>query len=159
MPIVGTILSEIYPPEEIFITEAVFDDEEHSVTVTCLVPQRSYYTAKPIPYVTAENYVRCLSQASYILAHHLIIKGLTGVEVSPDEFARAAVNHELYYRNQAIDGFHEKVGKDIPFVIKLTLQNVREIKRMGGFVLFSFTIERTVIDGKMSFIYVRGTEA
>lgn len=158
MPIEDTILSEIYPPEEIFVTEAVFDDEEHSVTVTCLVPQRSYYTAKPIPYVTAENYVRCLSQASYILAHHLIIEGLTGVEVSPDEFAKAAVDHELYYRNLAMT-FHEKVGKNTQFVMKLVLGNVREIKRMGDFLLFSFTNERTVISGEMSFIYVRGAEA
>jgi hypothetical protein len=92
------------------------------------------------------------------LAHHLIIEGLTGVEVGPDEFAKAAVDHELYYRNLSMT-FHEKVGKNVPFVMKLTLQNVREIRRMGDFLLFSFTNERTVISGEMSFIYVRGTEA
>ncbi len=160
MAIVGTILRKLYPPGEIFIQHAEFDDDKMSVEVTCLVPSGTNYTLRPIDYVTAENYVRCLSQASYLLAHHLLERGLVSIDVSPEEFAQAAVNHELYYRSLPKITFHEKVGKGVLFVMKLTLKNIREIKRMG-FVLFSFTIERTVIsgDGEMSFVYVRGAEA
>ncbi|TSC92254.1 MAG: hypothetical protein CEN92_50 [Candidatus Berkelbacteria bacterium Licking1014_96] len=161
MAIVGTILRKIYPPGEIFIQSAKFDDDEMSVEVTCLVPSGSNYTLRPINYVTVENYVRCLSQASYLLAYRLLERGLVSIDVSPEEFAQAAVNHELYYRKLPEITYHKKVSKDVLFVIRLTLKNIRKIKRIGDFVLFSFTIERTVIsgDGEMKFVYDRGAEA
>lgn len=159
MPIMGTILDEIYPPEGIFIESVEFDDEELAIDVTCVVPSGSYYMLKPPTYVTAENYVRILSQTSYLLAHHLLEQGLVPVEdVGPEEFAEAAVDHELYYRNLAMT-FHEKTDKGVPFRMRLTLKDVRHLVRLGGFILFTFVNERTVISGEMSFVYVCSRQA
>lgn len=78
--------------------------------------------------------------------------------MSPEEFARAAVDHELYYHTVPAQTFHARIGKDIPFTMKLTFTEARE---KGGFVLFRFAVERTVISGDrpLTFVFVRGAEA
>lgn len=150
---VRNILDLVYPPPEIYIREYSFDDQELGITVSCVVPATHHYTARPIPYVTAENYVRCLSQASYLLAEHALATRLLALEgLDADSFRRAAENYELYYRGLAMI-FHQRVPRDTPFVMRLRLSNWRQIKRFGDFLLFTFTNERTVISGEMSFVF------
>src|SRR4030042_595024 len=149
-----TLLDDIYPKTQIFIELAEFPDNEPSVIVTCCFPANDYYTSKPIPYVTTENYVRCLSQASYLLAEHVLANHLSEVEASVETFKKAAADYELYYRNLAMT-FHERVAKGQQFVLKLSIKNSREIKRLGkDFILFTFTNEKTVISGEMSFVFI-----
>ena len=103
--------------------------------------------------MTAENYVRILSQSSYLLAHYVIENRLIALEIAPDEFMRAMVEFELYYRNIAMT-FHRRVGKGESFEMTLELTSFKEIRRLTDFVLFTFKNRRTVISGEMSFAYI-----
>ena len=147
------LLEQIYPPEGIFVHNPRFHPAKPEVTVTSTVPEEHSYTTRPIPYVTAENHVRILSQTSYLLAHYVIENKLIELDVSPVEFMRAAVEFELYYRNVAMT-FHQRVKKGVSFEMILELTDFREIRRLTDFVLFTFKNKRTVISGEMSFAYV-----
>lgn len=150
----NTILDRVYPKSQIFIVEAEFFENDPAVVVTCLFPSGDCYTARPISYVATENYVRALSQASYLLAEYVLKNGMVNVDISVEAFAEAAANYELYYRNLAMT-FHERVAKDAKFSLKLSIKNAREIKRLGKeLVLFTFTNTKTVISGEMSFVYI-----
>ncbi|MEK7538129.1 MAG: hypothetical protein AAB619_04130 [Patescibacteria group bacterium] len=148
----ANVLALVYPPEQIFITGYLFDDPSLGITVTCRVPTETFYTARPIPYVTAENYVRCLSQASYLLAEHVLEARLLSLEMDVEVFRSAAANYEIYYRNLAMT-FHHRTERSQPFEMRLALENWREIRRMGDFLLFTFANKRTVISGEMSFVF------
>ncbi|MEK7552222.1 MAG: hypothetical protein AAB534_02280 [Patescibacteria group bacterium] len=147
-----TILNLLYPQDQIFVSNPRFSVETPTVTVTCLVSGIQNYTIKRVPYITAENYVRILSQACYLLAHHVLGTGQIDIGLKQDDFLRAMLDFELYYRNLAMT-FHERVGRDVPFEMTLDLKDVREIKRLGDFIIFSFANQRTVISGEMSFVY------
>ena len=150
-----TVLDEVYPKSELFILGVRFDDEELSVEVTCCVPTGVFYTAKPIPYVTTENYVRCLSQASYLFAEHLLTEGLIETDLDVASFVKAAADYELYYRSISMV-FHQRVPRGEEFVLRLCLKNAREISRFDkDFLLFTFTNEKTVISGEMSFVQMK----
>ncbi|MFA6428591.1 MAG: hypothetical protein WCW02_03560 [Candidatus Buchananbacteria bacterium] len=147
------ILELIYPPAEIYIVEYEFDDKDMAIKVICKVPQGSYYTAKPIPYVTAENYVRCLSQACYLLSEQVLDKKLIKTDISADNFRQAAADYELYYRNLAMT-FHARVARGEEFKMRFSLKNWKEIKRINDYILFTFSNEKTVLSGEMSFVFV-----
>jgi len=150
-----TVLDEVYPKSEIYIREAVFAEDEVAVEVSCVVPSTKCYTARPIPYVTAENYVRCLSQTSYLLAEWALREKRLAVTASLETFLTAAANYEIYYRNLAMT-FHDRTNRNEEFVLRLSIKNAREIKRLStDYVLFVFANERTVISGEMSFVYVK----
>lgn len=149
-----TVLDEVYPKDEIFVVDVQYNDDTLSVEVTCCVPADAFYTARPIPYVTTENYVRCLSQASYLLGEHLIASGLINADIDISSFVEAAANYKLYYRNINMV-FHKLVPRGEEFVLKLNLENVREIKRLlKDILLFTFTNGKTVISGEMSFMQI-----
>ncbi len=148
----NNVLSLIYPPSETFITQYNFDDENLAINVTCRVPDAHAYALKPIPYVTAENYVRCLSQACYLLAERVLEKSLIPLDMSVDIFRRAAAEFELYYRSLAMV-FHKRTNRGDEFEMRFSLKNWREIKRIDDFILFTFTNKRTVISGEMSFVF------
>lgn len=148
------ILSLIYQPAEIFITGYEFDEKELAVKVTCLIPANVFYTAKPIPYVTAENFVRCLSQACYLLAEHALENNVI-LDISGADFRQAAARYELYYRSLSMV-FHKRVPRGEKFVMRLSLKNWREIRRFSrSFIIFTFSNEKAVISGEMSFVYVK----
>ncbi len=149
----NSILSLIYPDEEIFITNAQFSDNELSIKVTCMVPAKSY-VKKYIPYVTAENYVRCLSQSSYLLAHHVLKNKLIPIEIDESSFLKSMEEYELYYRNISMT-FHHRSKKDEEFEMELSLKNFREIKNLKDYILFNFSNKRTVISGEMSFVFLK----
>ncbi|MCR4277888.1 MAG: hypothetical protein NUV80_01740 [Candidatus Berkelbacteria bacterium] len=147
-------LTHHYPRKDVFVRKAEFLEGEVGVEVTCLVPKNRQYSKKPVPYATLENYVRCLSQACYLLVEHALREKLISVDVSVGEFLQAAANHEIYYRSLALH-FHERAKRGEKFILKLSIKNVQEIKRLSkDYILFTFANERTVISGEMSFIYV-----
>lgn len=149
----SSILHRVFPSEQIFVKNYRFDDDGLAITVECLIPQSIHYTAMPIPYVTAENFVRCLSQACYLLAEHVLKHKLIPLKVDVEEFRQAAENYELYYRNISMT-FHKQIAVGEKFTMKFELKKWREIKKMQDFILFTFTNHQTVISGDMSFILV-----
>jgi hypothetical protein len=148
------ILEILYPANEIFVKNFIFNDDKMAIEVECLIPSQKNYTKKLVPYVTTENYVRCLSQTSYLLAHHLIKEKILSFKIDEDEFIKAMADYDLYYRNLAMT-FHYRTKKDEGFKMILELKNVREIKNLNNSLLFVFSNKRTVISGEMSFIYVK----
>lgn len=150
-----SILHLVYPEKEIYVGSYGFDDERRAVECHLIVPSHSSYTLHPIRYVTAENYVRCLSQAAYLLAERILERQLIPVETPVEQFREAAAKHELKYRHVAMT-FHREVPRDEEFCMRLSLKNWREIRRLHDFILFTFTNERTVISGEMSFVYADG---
>ena len=148
------ILEILYPATEIFVKNFIFNDDKMAIEVECLIPSQKNYTKKFVPYVTTENYVRCLSQTSYLLAHHLVKEKVLSFKIDEDEFIKAMANYDLYYRNLAMT-FHYRTKKDETFKMILELKNVREIKSLNNSLLFVFSNKRTVISGEMSFIYVK----
>jgi hypothetical protein len=148
-----SILSLIYPDEEIFVREFQFSKTQLSITVECKVPHKSY-VKKFIPYVTAENYVRCLSQTSYLLAHHLLKNKLININVDEKVFLKAMENYELYYRNLSMT-FHYRAKREEIFYMELSLKNFREIKSLKDYVLFTFSNKKIVISGEMSFVFLK----
>ena len=149
------LLRKVYPPQGIFINNPHFAQARPELHITCCVPQDQQYTLVEIPYVSAENYVRILSQACYILAYNSIRCGHVKIErVSESDFVHAMLRMELYYRNLAMT-FHQRTLKGENFKMTLKLVDYKEIHRFGDFVLFSFVSDKTVISGEMSFVYVK----
>jgi hypothetical protein len=146
------VVKLIYPPEQIFIVSHNFDDKNIAINVLCNVPKNALYSIKPIPYVTAENYVRCLSQACYLLAERIIEKKLISLEMNLENFYRVAANFELYYRSLYMV-FHKRTSRGENFEMWFELKNWREIKKIDDFILFTFTNKKTVISGEMSFVF------
>jgi hypothetical protein len=146
------ILAELYPPEETFIGNPRYRVDKPEMTVECCVPQSRGYMLRPMSYISAENYVRILSQASYLLGYYIIERGMLPLAVKPEEFLKAAVNLQLYYRNMAMT-FHKVMSKGETFKMTLQLTDFKELKRLEDFILFTFANKRTVISGEMSFIY------
>lgn len=148
-----SILSLIYPDEEIYIKDFSFLTESLAVKTTIIVPEKSY-GKQMIPYVTAENYVRCLSQASYLLGYHILKHRLIKTTFDEKSFLNAMEKWQLYYRNLSMT-FHHRAIRGEAFVMELELKNFKEIKRIEEYLLFSFTNKKTVIGGEMSFVFVR----
>lgn len=148
-----SILSLIYPDEEILIKDFSFLEKEPSVKATCVVPVKGY-AKQVIPYVTAENYVRCLSQASYLLAHHVIKNNLIPVDVTEETFLKAMEAWELYYRSLSMT-FHYQSKRGEEFEIELSLKEFREIKTLKDCILLNFSINKTVISGEISFVILK----
>ena len=148
-----SILDQVYQEKEIFVQGAVFSNTEPAITVDCLVPANIGYAKKPVPYVTAENYVRCLSQTSYLLSHYVLKNKLIPIRITEKEFMKAMVEYELYYRNLSMI-FHKRVRRGELFRMQLVLKNFREIRRLQDFILFTFSNKRMVISGEMSFVFV-----
>lgn len=147
------ILGRIYPPDQTFVRNPRFVIGSPCVVVECSVPRGLGYTTKPVPYVTAENYVRILSQTSYLLAYHIIANKLIETNLTAEEFLRALEDYQLYYRNLAMT-FHERVEKGQVFEMELNLRNFRVIHKLQDFIIFTFANKRTVISGEMSFVFV-----
>ena len=146
------ILTQLYPPEEIFVSNPRYREDKPEMTVDCCVPQSRGYMLRPMPYISAENYVRILSQASYLLGYYVIDKKMLPLKVESEEFLKAAIDLQLYYRNIGMT-FHKVVSKGEVFEMTLRLTDFKELKRLEDFILFTFTNKRTVISGEMSFVY------
>lgn len=148
------VLSLIYNLEQIFIKKYIFLDDVCGIKVTCNIPLKCQYTKIFIPYVSAENFLRCFSQSSYLLGEHMAEKKL--IPISADDFRNAMANYELYYRSYS-STYHKLILKNTDFEMVLKLKNWREIKNITDTILFTFTCERLVISGEMSFAYKPGT--
>ncbi len=149
------LLKSIYPENEIFVAPLEFNEADRSLILNCNVPPTSGYTVGNLSYITAENYVRILSQSCYVLAEKLIEGNTLALDITIEQFRKAAIEYQLFYRNLAMT-FHSLTEKGQSFLMTLSLKDFKEIKRMDDYVLFSFENKRCVISGEMSFIYKGG---
>jgi len=147
------LLKRIYPEDEVFVHNPIFHENLPILKVACMVPKGRGYALKPVPYITAENYVRILSQASYLLAFYIIQNNLLDIKISVRDFLQALDGFQLYYRNLSLI-FHERVERGKVFEMELNLKNARVIRNLHDFIIFTFTNKRTVISGEMSFVYI-----
>jgi len=149
-----SILTSIYPGNQIFIQNLEFFGDDLAVVATCNVPLGQGYSVKICEYVTAENYVRIFSQCSYVLAHYLLENNIISLDdFDAEKFVSKAVRHDLFYRSLAMS-FHKRVSCGEEFEMRLELSGIREIRKITDFILFTFTGKRTVISGELQFIAV-----
>ena len=148
----NNLLEQFYLPSGIFVSNPNFSDDKPEMSITCRVPSGSHYTTVKVPYVTAEEYVRILSQSSILLAHRILQNGLAETDISADEFLQVLGAPAIYYRNLAMT-FHKLTSRGKTFEMELSLVDFRVIKRGRGFVLLTFRNERTVISGEMRFVW------
>lgn len=148
------ILKKIYPENEIFVNHYFFNDKNKLIEASCIVPMESNYAKNLVPYVTAENFIRCISQSSYLLSHHLIKEKILPIEISEKEFLSGAKNYDFYYRNLPPIKFIKKINKGETFKLIIDLQKVRRIKNLNDSFFFTFFIQKTIIiGGETTFIY------
>jgi hypothetical protein len=152
--ITETVLDLIYPKDEIFIREFWPSGDRIGAKIVCLVPASGGYTVQPIPYVTAENYVRCLSQAGYLLMEHALAHGLLPhLDKTVDQFHSAARRFEIFYHHLAMK-FGVLYQRGVPFDLRIEVKNSRRTRQIGqDRILIAFATELTVIRAEMTLVY------
>ena len=147
------ILSHFYQPNEIFINHFNLlrnGKGSHGIEAICSVPMDNYNTANPIWHVTAEDYIQCLNQTAYLLTYNFIKNKLVPLRLSEEKFFRKGEEYKFYYRRLDLS-FYRLVEKEKEFRIRMFLKRFKVFK---NFDILSFIIEKTVISGQISFIYL-----
>jgi len=144
-----TILDMIYPLESIYLKDVTeYIAQEKSVTGLFNVPHGHSYTRRPFEYVTAEQYIRCLSQLSYVLIGLMIEDRLSDFDfTSYQTFERLMVEQKMWFRRSDLR-YLKNTAKDTDFELTLTLKSV-STKRV-----FSVCIIQIggVIAGELEFV-------
>lgn len=124
------ILGVFYKSEAVYLTEiTTLSLETQSVTGSFLVPMLPSYSVLPIDYVTAEQYVRCLSQLSYVLIGVLIKNGTAQFGSADfDAFVKLMTECKLYFLKTDLS-YRKKVLRDTPFELTLTLVKNGRMKK------------------------------
>lgn len=146
--LVKDILS-IYPDEEIFVKSVAAGEKDNSIIIEFVVPQGSSYTDLPIPYVSAEQYVRCLSQLSYLVGFLLVLP-----EENFDENLCKSLRDKfrMYYRKINYMKFRKLVGRGEPFKVSATYSDIKRYKQDRLLVKIDFTGK--VIEGTVDFVII-----
>lgn len=143
------ILELLYLPEAIYLKEVVsYSPEQKTVTGRFIVPRSHSYTRQPIEYVTAEQYVRCLSQLSYILVGFLIQDRITDFDFTDFEtFERLMVEYKMWFRRSDLR-YVKNTSKETEFELSLTLKELRMVR------VFSICILEIggVVRGELEFV-------
>lgn len=142
-----SILRFIYPPEAIYLRKIVsYSSEERTVTGQFYVPMTPSYVSPPIPYVSAEQYIRCLFQLSYALVGLLIQDGIIGF-ASFEMFKRLMTNYKMWFRRSDLR-YVKNTLKEAEFEISLTLKKVDTLR------VFSVCILEIggVVRGELEFV-------
>lgn len=143
------VLGIIYPPESIYLRDVTdYSIRDRSVTGQFNVPQGHSYTHKPFGYVTAEQYIRCLSQLSYVLIglmvedqHHDF--SFTNYQT----FERLMAEQKMWFRRSDLR-YLKNTAKDTDF--KLTL-NLKEIANKRVFSVLVIKIGGAIA-GELEFV-------
>ena len=144
------ILDLLYKPEAIYLTEiSGYNVDEKTITGQFSVPMYPAYAKKPFEYVTAENYIRCLSQLSYVLVGLLIgdaCPSLTFADIT--SFNELMVEQKMWFRRSDIH-YVKNTKKDVAFSITLNLKNVDTRK---VFVVCTLQIAGGILRGELEFV-------
>jgi hypothetical protein len=143
------ILALLYLPEAIYLKEVMdYSTEQKSITGKFSVPRGHSYTFRPIEYVTAEQYIRCLSQLSYILIGFLIQDKVSDFNFTDfKRFKRLMVECKIWFRRSIIH-YLRNTPKDSLFELKLTLEKVKIVQ---VFSICTLKISG-VVYGKLEFV-------
>jgi hypothetical protein len=146
------IVELIYPPDQIYIANPMYQDSIIAMDVECLVPTGGQYTINRIPYVSAENQVRILSQTCFLFAEHIISTNLIHLGITAEEFREAAISYRLQYRKLNLN-FPREATRGTPFPMRFTLENWRRVRRINDYIIFTFANRSAVTWGKAEFVY------
>ena len=116
------ILETFYKPEAIYLQRIMaYVPENKYLSGVFYVPLLPSYSVQPINYVTAEQYVRCLSQLSYVLVGMLIKHEILQFGTADyAAFKQLVADCKLYFLRTDLS-YRQKVLRDEPFGLKLTL--------------------------------------
>lgn len=143
------LLELLYLPEAIYLEEVVtYSAERKSATGRFSVPRSHSYTRQPIEYVTAEQYVRCLSQLSYVVVGFLIQDKVADFDFADYEtFKRLMVECNMWFRRSDLR-YLKNISKGADFELSLAL------KEVGTLRVFSICVLEIsgVIRGELEFV-------
>lgn len=131
-----SILNILYLPEAIYLQKIVtYYPEQKKATGRFYVPMAHSYTHQPIEYVTAEQYVRCLSQLSYVLVGSLIQDRIADFDFTDFEtFKRLMKECKMWFRRSDLR-YVKNTLKEAEFELSLTLKEVRTLRVFSVCVL------------------------
>lgn len=136
--IVLSILSSLYLPEAIYLKEIKsYSTENKSAVGAFIVPHTHSYTLVEIEYVTAEQYIRCLSQFSNVLVGALIqgqVFDPNFINLDLETYRQLLARGNGLYRRTNIR-YKRRISKDTEFELTLTLKRTRIISNYLIFVL------------------------
>jgi hypothetical protein len=143
------LLELLYLPEAVYLQEVVdYSAERKSVRGRFSVPRSHSYTRQPIEYVTAEQYVRCLSQLSYVVVGFLIQDKVADFDFADFEtFKQLMVECKMWFRRSDLR-YLKNITKGTDFELSLTLKEVRTLR------VFSICVLEIsgVIRGELEFV-------
>ncbi len=123
---------DLYEPDQVFLSHAEVIPGETKIEGTLLVPENSAYTRIEIPYVTAEQYIRCISQLTYVLLFTLQeTGGLKIPDVTMEKLTLLKNRPAMFYRRFEELKFKQLTPKGEPFAISLTFEDARQVKDMA----------------------------
>ncbi len=136
------VFCSIYPVDQIFVQNATLYPDRREVVVTCAIPPGVPYTREPVPYVTKEQQIRCLSQGTYTLVGCLLQAGMSLLPqrelpvIGQREFEERRDGFGLFYRREDLT-YKRNIPRDREFQFTLKLGNVEQ---KGPFTLADFII-------------------
>ncbi len=143
------LLELLYMPEAVYLHEVVvYSAERKSATGRFSVPRLPSYSRQPFEYVTAEQYVRCLSQLSYVVVGFLIQDRVADLDFADYEtFKRLMIEHKMWFRRSNLH-YLKNIRKGTDFELSLTL------KKVGTIRVFSLCVLEIngVIRGELEFV-------
>lgn len=139
-----SILSLLYPEHEIYLIDITFS-EPPSTAVTFKLPLHGYFK-QGNDYVTAENYMRCLSQACYLTVYQSIKEDWYAENLEEEDFKKRLAEGLMYFRDMRIK-FKKKMSKKDPVALKIKLLSS---ERVGKFIKYSLEITSEAISGTIT---------
>lgn len=140
-----SMLNIFYLPEAIYLQKIViYSPEQKKVTGRFCVPMAHTYTHQPIEYVTAEQYIRCLSQLSCVLIGSLIQDRIADFGV---EFETLMKERRVWFRRSNLC-YIKNTPKEAEFELSLTLKKIKILR------VFSVCILEVggVVHGELEFV-------
>lgn len=135
----------LYPPSEVWLVEAIVYPALRSLQVTCRISAPHYLTDPAgMEHVSAEQLVRCYSQACFLLGFALLKEGNLGV-VLPQEAMEDIPPSFLYAGMDVRYKRPEPTGHPISFT--LTLDKTYQV---GQNTVFYFTVASGSLKGKIT---------
>lgn len=138
---VSEILDFLYPGNQFFVSGFKWESAKYcQASFGCNVPKSSIYTKIPIPYVSAEQYIRCISQISYVYIGQLIKSGKI-TEVNFSKFLTLMKNYKLWFRITNVK-YCKEISKGQDFNLSV---NLKEILTRNKLFICSLNINGPIV--------------
>lgn len=151
IPAVRKILKAVYSKESVYLRSVEYTPRQLSMAGEFSVPLSHSYTVRPLSYVSAEQFVRCVSQLSFALVGTLIADGRLGsAAVDFREFVTLLRSERLFFRSFERLRFRRQVSKGEHF--RMTLSHI-ETRARRDFIVCRLKVDGTV-EGEIEFVAV-----